>query len=116
MDRDLSAHPVHVMATFHAQQPRHRRQRTRGDGAAVVFIGGDVAVLAERAAHVAGGEEDRARAPRAAIDQLFPQMMKVRGYARVGAELTRAEVGSLSTVYPAVVTAEITVREHSVRK
>src|SRR5262245_47332928 len=101
MYRDLSSHPVHVVAALHAQQPCHGRQRARRNDATVVLVGGNVAVLAKRTAHVAGGKKDRAGAARSAVYELFPEMMEIRRHARLGAELAGAEVRFLCTVHPA---------------
>src|ERR671925_253946 len=113
VDRDLTANPVDVVTAFHAQQPGHRGQGAAIDELAVVLVGADVAVLAERAAHVARGEEDRARPLRAAIDQLLARMVEPGRNARAGAELAGPELGLASAVDPAVPATEVAVREHA---
>ena len=50
MNDDLAAHPIDVVAM--AQRRRHRCQRVWVHLLTVVFIGADVAVLAEGTSHV----------------------------------------------------------------
>ena len=78
VDNHLATHPIDVVATLATQCPRHCRKYARIRLLAVVLISGDVAILAKRTPHVAGGEEDRARAFRAAIEQLLSGVMKMR--------------------------------------
>ena len=78
VNHDLAANPIDVVATLSAQRPRHRRKHARVRLLAVVLVGADVTVLAEGAAHVAGGEEDRPRAFGAAIEQLLAHVMEMR--------------------------------------
>src|SRR5205807_7823934 len=74
---------------------------------------GDVAVLAEGAAHVAGGEEDRARALGAAIEELLAGVMEMRADPRAGGKLARPELAAPHAVDAAVPRAEIAVGEHA---
>jgi len=78
VNNDLAADPIDIVATFAAQHPRHRGQRTGICHFAIVLVGADIAVLAEGAPHVAGGEEDRARAFGAAIEQFLAGVMEMR--------------------------------------
>jgi hypothetical protein len=100
------------MTTLHAQQPSHCRQRPRIGERAVVLVGADVAVLAEGAAHIAGGEGDRARAVEAAIDELLAGVVEMRTHPRRRAEFAGAQLGSLASIDAAVPAAEIAVPEH----
>src|SRR5262249_55135685 len=95
--------------TFFAQQPGHGRQRTRRDCLAVVFVSTDVAVLTERAAHVARSEKDRPRAHLPAIDQLFALMMKESGHARVARELARAQLRTVTAIDLTIPATEVAV-------
>src|SRR5262249_16706169 len=103
-------------ATFAAQRPRHRSQCARVRLLAVVFVSADVAILAEGAPHVARGEKDRARAFRAAIEQLLPGMMEMRADPRTGGELASAELGARHPVDVAIPGTKIAVGEHAVGK
>src|SRR5919106_551626 len=77
----------------HAQQPGHRSQRAAVNELAIVLVGADVAILAERATHIARGEENSAGAPCAAIDQLLARMVEPSRDARPRPELAGAELG-----------------------
>src|SRR5262245_15476420 len=116
VNNDLTADPIDIMATFAAQRPRHRRQCARVRLLAVVFVSADVPVLAEGAPHVARGEKDRARAFRAAIEQLFAGMMEMRADPRTGGELASAELGASHAVDLAIPRTKIAVGEHAVGK
>src|SRR5262249_58030232 len=103
-------------ATFAAQRPRHRSQCARVRLLAGVFVSADVRILAAGAPHVARGEKDRARALRAAIEQLLPGMMEMRADPRTGGKLASAELGARHPVDVAIPGAKIAVGEHAVGK
>src|SRR5262249_39151994 len=114
VDNDLAAHPVDVVATFAPQRPRHRRECTRVRLFAVVLVGADVAVLAKRTPHVTGSEEDRARAFRAAVEQLLTGVMEMRANPRSRGEFAGAELGARRAVDTAIPRTEIAVGKHAV--
>src|SRR5262245_1661359 len=114
VDNHLAAHPVDVVATFAAQRPRHRRECTRVRLFAVIFVGADIAVLAKRTPHITGGEEDRARAFRAAVEQLLAGVMEMRADPRSRGELAGAELRACRAVDTAIPRTEIAVGEHAV--
>jgi hypothetical protein len=116
MDDDLAADPVDVVAALAAQLPGHGGQYPGVDFLAVVLVGADVAVLAERAPHVAGGEEDRARALGAAVEDLLAGVVELRADARARSKLADAELGAGDAVDAAVPWAEVAVRKHAVRE
>src|SRR5205823_13965179 len=113
---DLTADPIDVVATFTAQHPRHRRQCAWVCLLAVVLVSADVPILAEGAPHVARGEKDRARALRAAIEQLLARVMEMRADPRTRGKFAGAELGTCHPIDAAIPRTEIAVCEHSVRK
>src|SRR3974377_446770 len=92
VDNHLATDPINVVAAFAAQRPRHSRECARVCLLAVVLVGRNVAILAKRTAHVAGGEEDRARAFRAAVEQFLPAVMEMRADPRGRSKLAGAEL------------------------
>src|SRR5262249_26994191 len=116
VDDDLAADPIDVVAGLTAQRPCHRRKRTRVSLLAIVFVGADVAILAEGASHIAGGEEDRARTFRAAVKQLLAGVMEMRADPRSGSELAGAELSTCRTVDTAIPRTKIAVGEHPIGK
>src|SRR4030095_15981788 len=114
VDSHRAAHPVDVVATCASQRPRHRRERARVRLFAVVLVGADVAVLAKRTPHVTGGEEDRARAFRATVEQLLTGVMEMRADPRSRGELAGAELRACRPVDTAIPRTEIAVSEHAV--
>ena len=116
MNDDLATHPIDVVTAFAAQRPGHCRQRPRVRLLAVVLVGADVAVLTEGTAHVAGSEEDRARACRPPIEQLLAGMMEVRADARGRGELAGTKLLARHAVNTAIPWTEIAVGEHAVGK
>src|SRR5262249_34966940 len=104
VNNDLTAHPIDIVATLAAQRPRHRRQGVRVRLFAVVLVRADIPVLAEGTPHVAGGEKDRARALRAAIEQLFAGVMEMGADPRTRGELASAELGTSHAVDLAIST------------
>src|SRR5262249_27863739 len=116
VNNDLTAHPIDIVATFAAQRPRHCRQCARVRLLAVVFVSADVPILAEGAPHVARGEKDRARALRAAIEQLLAGMMEMGADPRTGGELASAELGTCYPIDLAIPRTKIAVGEHAVGK
>src|SRR5262249_60304197 len=67
----------------------------------------------EGAPHVARGEKDRARALRAAIEQLFAGVMEMRADPRTGGKLAGAELGARHPIDAAVPRTKIAVGEHT---
>src|SRR5262249_3961109 len=116
VNNDLTAHPIDIVATLTAQRPLRRREGARVRLLTVVFVSADVPILAEGAPHVARGEKDRARALRAAIEQLLPGMMEMRADARTRGELASAELGASHPVDMAIPRTKIAVGEHTVGK
>src|SRR5262249_16638961 len=116
VNHDFAADPVDVVAALSSQDPRHRRKRARVDLLAVVLVGADVALLAERAWHVAGSEEDRAGSLGAAIKQLLAGMMEIGADPGTGGELAGSELDPSAAVDAAVPGTEIAMREHPVRE
>src|SRR5216683_2041336 len=113
VDDDLAADPVDVVAPLAAQCPRHSRKRARIGLLAIILVGRDIAVLAEGAAHVAGGEEDRARALGAAIEELLAGVMEMRADPRAGGKLAGPGLAACQAVDAAVPGAEIAMGEHA---
>src|SRR5262252_1843390 len=109
VDNDLTAYPIDIVATFAAQRPRHRRECARVSLLTVVLVGRDVAVLAERTSHVAGGEEDRARAFRAAVEQLLAGVMEMRADPRSRGEFAGPEFGTPQAIDATIPRTEIAV-------
>jgi hypothetical protein len=72
--------------------------------------------LSDRISHVAGGEENGARAFRAAIEQLLPGMMKMRANPRSRGEFAGAELRPRHAVDAAIPRTEIAVGEHAIGK
>src|SRR6516165_5502123 len=116
VDDDLTAYPIDIVATFAAQRPRHRRECARVSLLTVVLVSRDVAVLAKCTPHVAGGEEDRARAFRAAVEELLAGVMKMRADPRSRSEFAGAELRPGHAVDAAIPRAEIAVGEHAIGK
>src|SRR5262245_59502029 len=116
VNNHLAAHPVDVVAAFAAQRPRHRRECARVRLFAVVLVGADVAVLAKRTSHVTGGEEDRARAFRAAVEQFLASVMEMRADPRSRGEFAGAELGARRAIDTAIPRTEIAVGKHAVSK
>src|SRR5215471_7873719 len=116
VNHDFAADQVDVVAALAAQHPCHRRERAGVDLLAVVLVGADVAVLAERAAHVAGGEEDRAGSLGAAVKQLLAGVMEMGADPRAGGELAGSELDARAAVDATIPGTEIAMREHPVRE
>jgi hypothetical protein len=114
MNHHLAADPIDVVAALAAQHPGHGRERAGIDLLAVVLVGADVAVLAERASHVAGSKKDRAGPGRAAIEQLLAGVMKMCAHSRAGGELAGAELDAGAAIDAAIPRAEIAMAEHAV--
>jgi hypothetical protein len=116
LDDHFAADPIDVVAAFTAQRPCHRRKRTRVRLFAIVFVSADVAILAKGASRIAGGEEDRARPFRAAVEQLLAGVMEMRADPRSGSELAGAQLRARRTVDTAIPWTKITVGEHPMGK
>src|SRR5215469_11063820 len=116
VDNHLPTHPIDVVATFTAQRPRHRRERAWVCLLAVVLVSRDVAILAKGTSHVAGGEEDRARAFRAAVEQLLAGVMEMRAEPRSRGEFAGTELGTRQAIEAAIPRTEIAVGEHAIGK
>src|SRR5262249_5082250 len=116
VDHHLTTHPIDVVATFATQRPRYCRECARVCLLAIVLVRRDVAVLTKRASHVAGGKEDRARAFRAAEEQLLPSVMEMRADPRSRGEFASAELGTRQAIDAAIPRTEIAVGEHAIGK